>query len=255
MVLSDLKELNGDDGLVYHGVGLGDENVSGSSTPRERRGSRLELTELKSGIGWKFANQGLNLLSIAVEESASISQDQNVGNADFARQIYLHAITYFLRALPSDLTTEEQLSIRSALPTGVVEPLRLEASQLYTPQTRIASSPPPSLLHRTLASTIIQFFIIFQFILPYLKQLLTAAYQYDRSHKISEKVLSQSILTVDSIARAGVAATGVLCGMSDGKVGQMITDTIVWILEGVTGGIHEGVGEGLVIVGAVPKKD
>lgn len=255
MVLSNLKDLNGDDKLVYYGEGSGDENLSGTSTPRERRASRLELTEVKSGIGWKFANQGLNLLSIAVEESSSISQDSSFGNAPFARQIYLHAITYLLRALPSDLTTEEQLSIRSALPAGIVEPLRLETSRVYTSQSRIASSAPPSLLHRALASTIVQLFIFLQFVLPYLKYLLTAAYQYDRSHKISEKVLNQSVTTVDRLARAGIAASGAVYGMNDGKVGQMITETVAWVLEGVTGGIHEGVGEGLVIVGAVPREE
>ena len=39
-------------------------------------------------------------------------------------------------------------------------------------------------------------------------------------------------------------------GMRDGKVGQIITDAATWFVEGVTGGIHEGVGEGMVIMGA-----
>jgi hypothetical protein len=196
---------------------------------------------------------GLSLLSLAVEESSTISQDPRFGNASFARQLYLHALAYLLRALPEDLTTEEQLSIRSSLPQGVVDPLRLESSS-FTTQTHGSDSDRRSLLHRTLASTIIQFFILFQFILPYLKHLLSAAYQYDREHKISEKILRQGIETVDSLGKTGLGVTATIYGMGDGRVGQLITETAAWIIEGVTGGIHEGVGEGMVILGAVPRK-
>jgi len=197
---------------------------------------------------------GLSLLSLVVEESSTISQDPRFGNASFARQLYLHALTYLLRALPEDLTTEEQLSIRGSLPQGVVDPLRLESSSAFATQTHGSNSDQRSLLHRTLASTIIQFFVLFQFILPYLKHLLSTAYQYDREHKISEKILSQGIETVDSLGKRGVGMTATIYGMGDGRVGQLITETMAWIIEGVTGGIHEGVGEGMVILGAVPRK-
>lgn len=43
--------------------------------------------------------------------------------------------------------------------------------------------------------------------------------------------------------------TGAIYGMGDGKVGQAITETAAWFVEGVTGGIHEGVGEGMIIMG------
>jgi len=196
-------------------------------------------------------NQGLNLLSLAVEESSTISEDARLGNPSFARQLYLHALTYLLRALPDDLTTEEKLSVRSALPAGVVEPLQLKVDGGYNPPN-VPGDPDaqPSLLHRTLASTIVQIFILFQFLLPYLKYLLSTAYQYEREHKISEKVFSQGIDTVDTIGKRSLVITGAIYGMGDGKVGQMITTAASWFVEGVTGGIHEGVGEGMVIIGA-----
>jgi len=193
---------------------------------------------------------GLNLLSLAVEESSTISQDHRFGNASFARQLYIHALTYLLRGLPTDLTADEQLGLRSALPTGVVEPLRLETGADCSSPNYSPESNQPSLLHRTLASTIVQMFIFFQFIFPYLKYLLQSAYKYDREHKISEKVLSQSIETVDIIGKQSLTLTGAVYGMGDGKVGQVITETAAWFVESVTGGIHEGVGEGMVIMGA-----
>lgn len=184
-----------------------------------------------------------------MNESSSISQDPSLGNAGFARQLYLHALTYLIQALPSDLTTEEQLSLRSSLPQGVVEPLHLELNG-YAQPAGTSPGSQPSLLHRTLASSIVQLFIFLQFILPYFKYLLSAAYQYDREHKISEKVLSQGIETVDSLGKTGLSLTGAIYGMGDGRVGQIITETAAWFVEGVTGGIHEGVGEGMVIMGA-----
>jgi hypothetical protein len=129
----------------------------------------------------------------------------------------------------------------------VVEPLRLEVNAAYISPN--SSSTQPSLLHRILASTIVQLFLVFQYILPYLKYLLSAAFQYEREHKISEKMLSQSIETVDMVGKKGVGIAGAVFGMGDGKVGQLIADAMSWFVEGVTGGIHDGVGEGMAIMG------
>ncbi|TVY82524.1 hypothetical protein LSUE1_G003876 [Lachnellula suecica] len=226
------------------------EDASRPGTGEGRQVGGIELTESSTGIGWNFANQGLNLLSLAAAESSAISKEQRLSNASFARQLYIHAITYLLRGLPADLTTEEQMGIKSALPAGVMEPLRLEGNFEYSSASQAANANHPSLLHRTLASTIIQIFIFVQLVLPYLKYLLQSAYRYDRAHKISEKVLSQSIEIVDIIGKEGLSMAGTIYGMGDGKVGQIITETAAWVVEGVTGGIHEGVGQGMVIMGA-----
>lgn len=211
-----------------------------------RRRQTMILDENRSGIGWKFASQGFNLLSLAAGESSIISRDPKLGNASFARQLYIHGIIYLLRALPTDLTVEEQLSVRSALPRGVV-PLRLEDST-YASTSRTTTQP--SILHRTLASIIIQLFILFQLILPHLKYILNSTYQYDRTHKISERVLSSSISTVDTMGRRGLHMTEAVLNIGDGKVGQIMAHAAGWFVEGVTGGIHEGLGKGMVIIGA-----
>ncbi|KAH9213477.1 hypothetical protein DL95DRAFT_302099, partial [Leptodontidium sp. 2 PMI_412] len=178
-------------------------------------------------------------------------QRPNLGNASFARELYIHALTYLIQVLPPDLTIEEQLGVRSILPQGVVEPLRLEVCNRESVQfgatyaSRI--DQPPSLLHRTLASTIVQLFILLRFVLPYIYTILKAAYQYERTHKISEKVLSQITDIVDVIGKCGLSLTGAIYSMADGRVGQTLTDTASWFMEGVTGGIHDGVGECIVI--------
>lgn len=150
------------------------------------------------------------------------------------------------------MTAEEQISVRGALPAGIVEPLTV--SNGFTTDNHHATPEEPSLLHRTLASTIIQLFILVQFILPYMRYFVAAAYQYDREHKISEKVLRQGIDTVDSLGKTGLSITGAIYSMGDGKVGQVITESAAWFIEGVTGGIHEGVGEGMVLMGVGPRR-
>jgi hypothetical protein len=203
---------------------------------------------------------GLSLLSLSISESNALSQKPapSAASPSFARQLYIHALTYLLRGLPTDLTTEEGLSVRSALPPGIVAPLRLEFDGVEMPSyhgskngRRGRKKSQPSFLHRTLATTIINFFILVQFVLPYIKMLLRAAYEYERTHRISEKVLASSIETVDGLGkigmRGGVAIWG--SGLALG-VGAVVN----WIVEGVSGGIQEGLGKGMARVG-VRKED
>jgi hypothetical protein len=104
----------------------------------------------------------------------------------------------------------------------------------------------PSLLHRTLATSIINFFILVQFLLPYIKILLRAAYEYERTHRISEKVLASSIETVDGLGRIGMRGGGAIWGSG---LALGVGEAVNWIMEGVSGGIQEGLGEGMARVG------
>jgi hypothetical protein len=190
----------------------------------------------------------LSLLSLALEESSTVSQSPQYGNPSLARQLYIHSLTYLLRALPADLTAEEIISLQASLPSEVI-PEPKPAADTDQPRQHSQSNHPPSFLHKTLASTIIQLFILFQFVLPYLKYILASAYQYERSHKLSEKFLTRSITTVDSLGKHSLALTAAIYGIGDGRVGQALTDIATWVVDGITGGIHDGLGEGLAILG------
>ncbi|PQE20113.1 glutathione-dependent formaldehyde-activating enzyme protein [Rutstroemia sp. NJR-2017a BBW] len=217
--------------------------------PRTKaRRELLELPETKTGIAWKFANQGLSLLSLAVEESSTVTRNPQYGNPSLARQLYIHSLTYLLRALPPDLTAEEVISLQASLPTELI-PVSKSTADTDQPRQYSQSNHPPSFLHKTLASIIIQLFILFQFVLPYLKYILASAYQYERSHKLSEKLLTRSITTLDTVGKHSLALTAAVYGIGDGKFGQVLTDIAAWVVDGITGGIHDGLGEGLAIVG------
>jgi hypothetical protein len=149
---------------------------------------------------------------------------------------------------------EESLSIRAALPTGVISPLRAEVSgdecHLLHGSPAEGSGRPrtsePSVLHRTLAYTIIHIFLFVQFILPYIKVILRAAYEYERTHHISEKVLAGSIDTVDGLGRIGIRGSGAVWGSS---LALGLGEVVSWVVDGVSGGIQEGLGEGMARVG------
>ncbi|CAG8976022.1 hypothetical protein HYALB_00007549 [Hymenoscyphus albidus] len=250
MVLGRSNDLGGEYGssIDSDDEGLQMTTVAASSS------EEIQLHENSTGISWKYANQGLNLLGHAVSESSACHQTGGIGNASFARQMYIHSLTYLLRALPHDMTTEEQLSVRSSLPEGVVEPLGF-AVEGGMPNTATGSlklpQRKPSLLHRTLATTIVQLVIFFQLIFPHIKNFLQSAYRYDRQHKITEKVLTQGVTTVDEIGKRGLTVTGAIYGMGNGRVGELITESATWLVEGVSGGIHEGLGEGMAMMGGM----
>ncbi|RFU25818.1 hypothetical protein B7463_g10528, partial [Scytalidium lignicola] len=224
--------------------------------PALRKKLRLlsaEPTELRTGITWRVANQGFSLLSLAVEESSTILDDGQFGNSSFARQLYLHSLTYLLRALPTDLTTEEQLGIRSALPEGIASPLHIQINPPYSSQTisqnDTEATNTPSILHRTIASTIVNLFFIIHFLLPYLKAILANVYAYERKYRISERVLSHGLDVADAWGKKRMSVTEAISGMADGKVGKVIGEAGAWIVEEVVGGMNEGIGDGIAIFG------
>lgn len=181
--------------------------------------------------------KGLALLETAVSES----QCPHLKNQGFSRQLYIHALTYLLQGLPSNLTNQETLTIQNALP----------------PSLQIPSHPPlqyrqpeqePSLLHRIVASSILRLFLLVHLLLPHIKLLLRNAYEYERTHHASEKLLAVGMETVDRFCRKGIDVCGKL---GNGRMGELLGGSVAWWVEGFSGGVAEGVGEGMRAVGAV----
>jgi hypothetical protein len=196
---------------------------------------------------------GLSLLSLSIDESTNLSQapllnasSTNAGGS-FVRQLYVHALLYLLRGLPTDLTPEESISIRSALPASMKSPLHIQISNGNAePALPLLENPSqPSLLHRVLSSTIIMLFIAVQFLLPYTKVILKAAWQYERTHRIAERVLKGGVDAVDAAGKFGVKGAGIGGAVWEAGLGE----AVAWVVEGVSGGVREGVGEGLGRVG------
>ncbi|KAH8807055.1 hypothetical protein F5884DRAFT_335996 [Xylogone sp. PMI_703] len=195
---------------------------------------------------------GISFLSLAIEESVMIS-DKDDAQFSFARQLYLHSLTSLLRALPSDLTTEEQLSIRGALSQSMVLPLHTRLPPSYLSRTILQTSTgatnTPSILHHAIASTIVNLFIIIHFLLPYMKAVLINVHTYERDHKIFERVLSYGIDIAEGWGKKIVNAVEAIAGLADDKVGKVIGEAGTWIVEETAKGVKEGIRDGITIFG------
>ncbi|TKA82081.1 hypothetical protein B0A49_00234 [Cryomyces minteri] len=224
----------------------------------------FNTSETDSGIEWKFANQGLSLLTLSFQESSSLSRNALDAIPSFSRQLYIHGLTYLLRGLPNDMTAEETICVRSSLPAGMVEPMILEPCEGQLVRVQANGQPSTkqqrteaetSLLHKILASGVVQLFLLFHLVLPYVKLFLGNAYRYERTHHVSERLFSGSIDTMDGLGKKSLQIVDSVCRLNDGKVGQAANELAGWWIKGVMGGIYEGAGEGMVILGASPQSN
>ncbi|KAF2628734.1 hypothetical protein BU25DRAFT_338746 [Macroventuria anomochaeta] len=227
----------------------------------ERPGSSMSsnpppfsMYERKTGISWKYAGQGtesVNLLTLAHRESSIPNYGTDETSPVLTRQLYLHGMTYLLRGLPSDLTPEELLSLQTATPQSLVNSQADLGSHALVPRSaqnqvqREMPSPNPSILHRITATLVLQTFVLIQFLLPYIRIFISHAYQFEREHQITRRVVNGSITTVDDIGRRSLRLSQTICQMNDGKVGQAINEMTIWWVRGVTGGMQQGFEEGL----------
>ncbi|KAF2704619.1 hypothetical protein K504DRAFT_472363 [Pleomassaria siparia CBS 279.74] len=213
------------------------------------------VSETVTGISWKYANQGISLLTQAYQESSSLSRDADESNADLTRQLYLHGMTYLLRGLPSELTTEERLSLSAAIPGSIANLTNDPTTHALVHRSyqaevaREAASQPPSVLHRITATIVFQMFVLFQFLLPYIKLFIGQAYRFERDHNVTQRLVNQGIMTVDQLGRRSLQLSKTVCQMNNGKVGQAIHDMTIWWVRGLTGGIQQGISEGVVVIG------
>ena len=204
---------------------------------------------------------GLSLLMRSFQESSGVAGAIDSSSRFFSRQLYIHALTYLLRGLPEDLTSEEQVSICSALPKSVNKSNQIV---MYSSTTQSQSngerpltqaySIHPSVLHRILANCIVQTFLLIQLILPYLRLMAYSAYRFERKNRVSERLFSSTINTIDEIGKRSLRYTDAVCKLNDGRVGEALTDFAGWWIREIAGGVHEGLVEGMVILGA-PKTD
>ncbi|KAF7134003.1 hypothetical protein CNMCM5793_005583 [Aspergillus hiratsukae] len=254
-----------------------DEGGNGDAMDRE---SMLAKYEVESGLRWNRVVPGmhfnLNLLAYTRRKYANMDKALNLlRNAGyeaqqaacdgrFVRSLYINALGYLLDALPADLTDEESMTIHHNLPARIKATLATPASaqpgagagagDAVTMVNQGAGTRYPterSYLHRLLASSIVQFFLIVQFLLPYAKILLHQVYRYERSHRITERLVTATLDAADSLGKGSVSLGSTVLRLNEGKVGTAFTNLAAWWVEGVAGGIYEGVGEGMMILGLI----
>ncbi|PNS14927.1 hypothetical protein CAC42_2156 [Sphaceloma murrayae] len=224
------------------------------------------------GIQWKFANQGLSLLNLASQESlpsppttSSHSLALDSSDSPFARQLYLHALTYLLRALPPSLTEEESTSLLASFPSSLLPSDPLPPTNPYSPSASdlaeepnpfdpaFSSFPPPPApagwLQRLISSTILHICLVISFLLPILRRALAKAYRLNRDHRVSERVLASLVHSADAVGRSAWGLSSTLMALGEGRAGKYVERALLWGVRAVSGGVWDGVGEGMALFG------
>ncbi|MCJ1313836.1 hypothetical protein MMC25_007516 [Agyrium rufum] len=192
---------------------------------------------------------GLNLLEASIAEY----QHRDLSSRHLARQLYIHSMTYLLKGLPSDLTPEEIITLQAACPSSLISTSNTPFSYLSSTHWPDADESAPSLLHRLLAITIVQVFILSSFIWPYLKMLGEKIYVYEREHRLSERALNATVDGLNQVGKRSVSVGTVLFRTGNGKVATMAASGVAWWVQSVAGGVTEGVEEGMAAVGKAEK--
>jgi hypothetical protein len=204
---------------------------------------------------YQSVTEAQNLL----RESASSSEvpAPSSSNPPLARHLYVHGTQYVLRGLPKDLANEEAVGIWAALPRQVKDVAVLQAAAEASATAQISDSgalqlskrrkemEETSALHRIIATMTMQIIMFLQFVAPYIRYVLSVAWELERRHQVTERVLAGGVWSVDQ----AVKFSDGVCKMNDGKVGRAIGDVVVWWVEGVAGGLQQGLGDGMTQVG------
>lgn len=187
---------------------------------------------------------GLNLL----QSSSCLSS-----NPDFSRQLYIDAVSYSLRGLPRNLSMEETLRLQAAMPSELIpsqQPTDRVIVQGQSHDNRATQQEEdPTILHRVVAMIVLQAFLLLSFLWPYIQTTCRGAYQYEREHHISEKLLNQSWTTANTLSKNTMTVAKTICSWNDGQVGAALEDVIFWWVHGITGGLRDGVKDGMEVFG------
>ncbi|KAJ5757582.1 uncharacterized protein N7511_006276 [Penicillium nucicola] len=212
------------------------------SPPAEEMGSPTKY-EAESGLRWNRVVPGYEA-------------QQPQADGRLARSLYVNALVYLLDALPQDLSADETSMLEHHIPELVKASLTpYPQPPQYLPDGKSKyNAHPRSYLHRLLASTIVQIFILLRLLLPYARLLLRQIYAYERTHRITERILTTTLDTADGLGKSSINIGMAVCKLSEGRVGAALSSFAAWWMEGVAGGIYEGVGEGMMQLGLLGKE-
>lgn len=218
--------------------------------PGETDAAADTISEDPDLIHWKYANQGISLLTLSASESTPAGS-----SSPFARQLYVHALTYLLRALPSSLSDEEHSSLSAALPPCLApNPVYAcdsidEFPEYAEDGQGFQQAPPRTFLHRLAAQFIVQAFVLISFLIPWLQYLLGHAFRFNRQHRVTERFFVGTLSTADVLARATAGLFSTIWSLQDGRLARVLESLASWLITSLSAGVYDGVGEGMAVIG------
>ncbi|CAD6582446.1 MAG: hypothetical protein ASARMPRED_000967 [Alectoria sarmentosa] len=210
-----------------------EDTLAARDEPEDGRSCSVDSEEIEApGICWKFARHGSNILQASLAES----QVSDAQSQAFSRQLYLDAMAYLIKGLPSNLTEQERLHLKNNLPATL--------NYSTPPKTNRSRKRDPSLLHRSLASLIITICLLLRLALPYIRLFIALAYSYDREHHVRERLFAFSVVVADSFGKRSMALA------SAAMTNEVVLRAVTYWVDGIRGGLNEGLGEGFKVIEA-----
>ena len=203
------------------------ESPEGILSSQELRLRMLPLQETRSGVDWDVAATGVRLWVTAK------TQAEQAGDPVALRSMHIDALRYMHMALPTDLTPLEVESLRASM-----------SPQLFFQLSEIRELPirrPPNILRQGVAQAVCWLFAGIILIIPVLMTLLNRVLQYERQHQVTERLLTNGIDLTSSLGERGLELQKALIRFKDGRVGGACVDAGSWFVEGIVGGLNDGI--------------
>jgi hypothetical protein len=219
-----------------------DNSRSSSATPSrsdspERAGSLdvlrfgANISDTRSGINWETSSTGVQLWLVARAQAAN---DINA-NPALLRSMHIDAIRYMNMALPPDLSVSELKFLNDSLPE------QLRTQQAPVQGARIVQEPPPrNFLRRSVSQTVLLLFAIMTLLMPYLINLLNVCLNYERRHHLSERLLANGMVLADNLGELGLEARNATVRFANGPTGAVLAGASFWVVDGLVGGLADG---------------
>jgi hypothetical protein len=204
---------------------------------------------------------GLSQISMSARESRALADESKCGIPSLARQLYFDGVQYSLRGLPKNLSNEEGVSLWASCPSKLREIAIIEAthrikqaeptnSRRNDLKLHVRKQQSPSVVHRILAAIVFRMFMLIQFFVPYIRCCVAELYSCGRRYRISQRGFRLTVKSVDFT----VKAASTVLNMKEGRVRNAAQGVILWWITSIAGGVQEGIGNGLQVLGMEKKR-
>ncbi|KAI1379274.1 hypothetical protein F4677DRAFT_408478 [Hypoxylon crocopeplum] len=198
------------------------------------------ISNTDSGVKWRYAAQGTFLQHSASQETADLV---------FARKSYIDGVAYMLRALPDDMDDYETSVIRQALPMSCA-PIGVDG-QIEAGPGRPGWQPSErakTFLHATVQGFVTGIVLFVYLLLSFLASVIRTGAYYERQYNVSQHLVSRGFVFATALGKQSGVLGEKICAMGEGRLGKALSVLAGWTVESVTGGIQDGIGQGLLLI-------
>ena len=214
-------------------------SVSETQTPIEAFASYAQVVQIAQtqqnshgDINWQYVAIGHQILGSALQQSQS-------GNTTTSRNLYIDALKYIHFGAPNDLHEAESYRASSQL--------NAEASDLiidkHGPIARWHGKHErsPNVVRSSTTSIVSLIIAIFVLAMPIVADLLSRALEYERRHRVIERIVDGTSQFIKSTSDSGIAASQQVVRLGQSRLGTYCLLKMALIFNSIAEGISDGI--------------